>query len=47
MAVAEAVGGHGAGQARRLDDDLGSVVDSGLGVVPERQPVAFDLRGVM
>ena len=45
MAVPVALRRHRARQARRLDDDLGSVVHSRLGVVAERQPVALDLTG--
>lgn len=46
MAVPVALRGRRAGQARRLDDDIGSVVHSRLGVVAEHQPVALDLTGV-
>lgn len=46
MAVPVALRGHRAGQARGLDDDIGSVVHSRFGVVAERQPVALDLTGV-
>lgn len=50
MAVPVALRRNRARQAGRLDDDLGSVVHSRLGVVAERQPVALDLTeasGVM
>lgn len=46
MAVPVALRGLRAGQARGLDDDIGSVVHSRLGVVAEHQPVALNLTGV-
>lgn len=42
--MAVAVGGGGARAARRLCDDLGTVVHAGLRRVAERQLVALDLR---
>lgn len=46
MAVPVALRGLRARQARGLDDDIGSVVHSRLGLVAECQPVALDLTGV-
>lgn len=40
-----ALGGQRAGEARRLDHDVGPVVHSRLGLVAESQPVALDLTG--
>lgn len=46
MAVPVVLRGHRAGQARGLDDNIGTVVHTRLGVVAEHQPVALDLTGV-
>lgn len=43
MALPVAVGRLQSRQARRLDDDLSSVVHSGLGVVTKCEPVALNL----
>lgn len=44
MALPEAVRGHGARQARGLDDNLGPVVHARLGRVAEHHLVALDLE---